>query len=227
MTTHTTNSTSHVSFDIRAIRSLLEMSRESRTHLLHALANCSEQVQQMLIDLVAIADNPDSTEEDKALARATIYETLDVHCRRGAYGVSLSNIESGTVGQSPDADRISQQMDSQEEQFAQKLRELMKAKGLTQMELARRSDCTQPAISQMLTRRCRPQKRTILKLADALGVAPTDLWPDLDVADILDTVAAVQTDDEPLSPEEAAAIQRTMHREATSPAGKPLPKFKR
>lgn len=227
MTTRTTKSASDISLDVRAIRSLLEMPRESRRDLLYALANCTEQLRQALIDLVAVADDPDSSDEDRASARATIYETLRVHAHRAPYGESLSSVEAAAVGRSPDADRIARQMDSQEEQFARKLRELMKAKGLTQTELAKRSDCTQPAISQMLSRSCRPQKRTILKLADALGVTPSELWPDLEVADILDTVAAVQTDDEPLSPEEAAAINRAMDREATGPAGKRLPKLKR
>ena len=216
-----------IPLDIRAIRWWLEIPPESRTHLLHALAHCTEQARQTLIDLIGVADSPDSTEQEKASARATIYETLEAEGQRGARGVSLRGLQARAFGQSPDADRMSQQMDSQEEQFARKLRELMKAKGLTQVELARRSDCTQPAISQMLSRGCRPQKRTIFKLAEALGVAPTDLWPDLEVADILDTVAAVQADDEQLSAEEAAAIDRAMNRKPTGPLGEGLPRLKR
>lgn len=227
MTAETTQSASDTSLDIGALRRLLEMPPEGRAQLLHGLAHCTEKVQESLLDLIGIAESPQSTEEEKASARATICETLQAQGQRGARGVSLRGLEAGACGQSPEADRISQQMDSQEQQFARKLRELMKAKGLTQMELARRSDCTQPAISQMLSRRCRPQKRTIVKLAEALGVAPTELWPDLEVADILDTVAAVQTDDEQVSPEEAAAIDRAMDRKPTGPPGKGLPKFKR
>jgi transcriptional regulator with XRE-family HTH domain len=227
MTAYTTKSTPDVPLDIRAIRWLLEIAPEERAQLLHALARCTEQVRGTLMDLIAVADSADSTEEDKASAQATIRETLQNYGHREACRVSPRGLEAGAVGQSPDADQISQQMDSQEQQFAERLRELMKAKGLTQIELARRSDCTQPAISQMLSRECRPQKRTILKLADALEVAPTDLWPDLEVADILDTVAAVQTDNEQLSPEEAAAIDRAMNRTPTGPPGKGLPRFKR
>ena len=221
------NSNSDFTLDIRVIRSMLEMSKESREQLMFALDNCSDEARQELLKLIAIADNPKSKDDDKASARATIYEALKFQVSEEAFGVNLSGIERADVGSSPETDRISQQIDSQEDQFARKLRELMKAKGLTQMELARRSECTQPAISQMLNRKCRPQKRTILKLAAALDVEPTDLWPDLDVTDILDTIAAVQTDDEHLSAEEAAAIERAVQSEAPGTAGKPLPKLKR
>lgn len=221
------NSNSDFTLDIRVIRSMLEMSKESREQLMFALDNCSDEARQELLKLIAIADNPKSKDDDKASARATIYEALKFQVSEEAFGLNLSSIERVDVGSSPETDRISQQMDSQEERFARKLRELMKAKGLTQMELARRSECTQPAISQMLNRKCRPQKRTILKLAAALDVEPTDLWPDLDVTDILDTIAAVQTDDEHLSAEEAAAIERAVQSEAPGTAGKRLPKLKR
>jgi transcriptional regulator with XRE-family HTH domain len=227
MTPDSTNSTPDVSLDTQALRWLLEMPPEGRAHVLRALAHCSEEVQQSLIELIEVAESPDSTEQDKASARATIQETLQSYGHPKARGVSLRGLEAGAVGQSRQVDQTSQPVESQEEQFARKLWASMKAKGLTQVELASRSDCTQPAISQMLSRRCRPQKRTILKLAEALGVAPTDLWPDLEVAEILDTVAAVQTDDEQLSPEEAAAIERAMDRKPTGPPGKGLPRFKR
>ena len=53
----------------------------------------------------------------------------------------------------------------------------MAATGMTQVELAEKVGIGQPAISMMLNRTCRPQKKTVQKLAAALGVAPVDLWP--------------------------------------------------
>jgi transcriptional regulator with XRE-family HTH domain len=49
--------------------------------------------------------------------------------------------------------------------------------GLTQEQLAEKIGVGQPAISMMLKRQCRPQKRTVQRLAEALGVAAEELWP--------------------------------------------------
>jgi transcriptional regulator with XRE-family HTH domain len=123
-------------------------------------------------------------------------------------------------------DRIFERMDSQEAAFANKLRDLLKNKGLTQGDLASRVGCSQPAISQMLTRKCRPQRQTILKLAAALDVHPRELWPDLEVTDILDTVAAVQQTQE-MSEAEAEAFRRAMEAPAADTPAKSLPRRKR
>ena len=78
----------------------------------------------------------------------------------------------------------------------------------------------------MLKRNCRPQKKTIVSLASALDVEPRDLWPDVDVTDILDTVAAVQQE-QIMSEEEADAFRRALERPATAAPAAPLPKRKR
>ena len=78
----------------------------------------------------------------------------------------------------------------------------------------------------MLKRQCRPQRTTIINLAAALDVDPRELWPNLDVTDILDTVAAVQDDGE-MTDTEADALRRTLEKPpATAPAN-PLPSRKR
>jgi len=48
---------------------------------------------------------------------------------------------------------------------------------MTQSELGDRIGVGQSAISMMLSRNCRPQKGTVKKIADALEVQPSDLWP--------------------------------------------------
>jgi len=48
---------------------------------------------------------------------------------------------------------------------------------MTQEALAAKLGVGQPAISNMLNRQCRPQRRTVLRLAQALGISPEELWP--------------------------------------------------
>jgi len=43
--------------------------------------------------------------------------------------------------------------------------------------LAEKIGVGQPAISMMLQRQCRPQKRTVMRIAEALGVSAEELWP--------------------------------------------------
>ncbi len=47
----------------------------------------------------------------------------------------------------------------------------------TQNELAAKVGIGQPAVSMMLNRACRPQRKTVIRFAEVLEVAPQDLWP--------------------------------------------------
>ncbi len=98
-------------------------------------------------------------------------------------------------------------MDCQEAAFADRLRELMTVKCVTQQELSNRVGCSQPAISQLLNRKSRPQKKTVVRLAEALQVQPQELWPDLETADMLDAVADFQEDDHVMTEAEAKALR--------------------
>jgi len=199
-----TESSNHGFLDLGTIRELLKLPQDVRSQFANALATLDEKRLQNVLDMIAIVENPRASSHEKAQARDAIDEALSVQSLRGNVGWSSS----------------------QESAFAESLRTCMKKKGISQKDLANRIGCTQPAISQMLNRKCRPQRQTIFKLAEALGISPRDLWPDLDVTDILDTVAAAQQDQD-MSPEEAEAYRRAMERPSNLPAGKPLPKRRR
>ena len=95
----------------------------------------------------------------------------------GRPGLDLVEAEAIAIEEHPEAKPILADMDRQEASFAERLRSIMDGKGMTQTELAGKVGIGQPAISMMLNRACRPQKKTVEKLAAALGVAPADLWP--------------------------------------------------
>ena len=65
-------------------------------------------------------------------------------------------------------------------EFATRLRHRMEYLGLNQMELAKRSGVTRPAISAWLTRRNTPTAINIVKIAKVLAVKPEYLidFPD-------------------------------------------------
>jgi transcriptional regulator with XRE-family HTH domain len=141
----------------------------------------------------------------------------------GLYGQNLVTSEAYAAERSAPLAREVETMNTQETTFATRLKSLLTAKNLSQRELAERVGCSQPAISLMLQRACRPQKKTILKLASALQVAPRELWPDLDMAEMLDAVASFQSDDYVMSEAEAQAMAPTAKKNRPKIAIKPLP----
>jgi transcriptional regulator with XRE-family HTH domain len=68
-------------------------------------------------------------------------------------------------------------MDREEATFADRLRAVMQERGVTQEQLAERIGVGQSAIAMMLQRQCRPQRRTVSRMAEALEVPPDRLWP--------------------------------------------------
>lgn len=180
---------------LRAVARLMAWMRSipqaTRQRLVTAIAECSDEVRDVVLRMVSIVESPQATPADRQHALATIADALRLK----------SNDEDG-------------QAPSQQAAFADRLRELMTERRVTQQELAERIGCSQPAVSQMLNRNCRPQKKTILKLAEALNVQPQELWPDLEVADMLDAVASFQQDDNVMTEAEAESLRNTKRRNA-------------
>jgi transcriptional regulator with XRE-family HTH domain len=176
------------------------------------LSTTLQQIRNTVERMLDVIEAPESTPHDRKRACSAI---------RDAFASQVDEVAPDSS-----AERRATDTNSQEAAFAEKLHELMKSRGITQVELASRIGCSQPAISQMLKRQCRPQKATILKLASALGVDPRELWPDLDVTDILDTIAAAQQE-ETMSEVEADVVHRALEHPATVAPAAPLPKSKR
>ncbi len=189
------------------------------------LLECSDEVQDVVITLIDVVKHPDTAEADRRLALMTIADALDLNPDEvdGEYGQDAVLSEGYAAERNKPLAREVAKMNTQEEAFAARLREIMTAKQVSQQELAERVGCSQPAVSQMLHRACRPQRKTILKLAEALNVSPRDLWPDIDVSDILDAVATAHEDGYEMTPAEADALAKTATKPRPRVKGKALP----
>lgn len=175
------------------------MSAVERKQLLTALLESNEDVHQVVQMQLGILKNPKSKPADRKRAIQKVESAL------------FHNTSSKTPQHLVQTNRLPQpsHLQSQEALFSQKLMELMTSKCISQQELADRIGCSQPAISQMLHRKCRPHKQTLLQLAQALNVSPQELWPDLEVADMLDAVASFQEDNYTMTAAEARALTNT------------------
>ena len=170
----------------------------------------SEHFRRTVLSMLEIIEAEATSYADRKRASRTIRSALSQYDKSNEpFSFQLNQFEVREALRDRSVDYSASELDTQEANFADRLKELMKAKAITQQQLASRIGCSQPAISQMLNRQCRPQRSTILNLAAALDVEPHELWPNLDVTDILDTVAAVQEDSE-MNAAEADAIRRTL-----------------
>ncbi len=190
----------------------------TRRRFLGALAECDGEVEAMVFQMVSIVENPQATASDRDRALATIADVLRLNEDNDDAASRVS--EAATFASQR---RDVQNMNCQEAVFADRLRELMAVKCVTQEELSDRVGCSQPAISQMLNRKSRPQKKSILKLADALKVQPQELWPDMEVADMLDAVAGFEQVDHLMTEAEAKALGDPAGRNSPKIPARPLP----
>lgn len=144
---------------------------------LQAYLASSERVQEIVRRNVGVATDRAVEEDVRSMALSTVYEALfpEPSPFDGMMGVDLVDLERFATGE---ACAAVEEMDREEATFAERLRAAMEAKGLTQAQLAHAIGVGQPAISNLLNRQCRPQTRTVAKVAEALGMETDELWPE-------------------------------------------------
>ncbi|MEX0794509.1 MAG: helix-turn-helix transcriptional regulator [Pirellulaceae bacterium] len=152
------------------------LSLEIGVDFLRAYLACDEPIRSVVRDMLEILADDEADADDRRMALTTLGEAIFPARRHGNLGFDLAEAEREEAEHDPEVKRIIQEMDTEEASFATNLASLMNDRGLSQKELAQRIGVGQSAISNMLSRECRPQRRTILRLAEALSVAPERLW---------------------------------------------------
>jgi lambda repressor-like predicted transcriptional regulator len=142
--------------------------------VLRAFAECSDEVQKGIVDMGVIISDESTDDDEKAAAEITLMEAL--YPRYHGEGLGIDSCHYDKIQRETDPD-IESTMDNEESAFAENLSRFMQEKHLTQADLAAKVGVGQPAIANMLARQCRPQRRTIEKVAKALSVDPRALWP--------------------------------------------------
>lgn len=147
------------------------------TPWLRAYSECSDEIQAVVQDMLKIIADDSSEEDEKEMATATMLEALFPSNHNGALGADLEELEAELKSHCPQCKEHLAELDAEESTFSDRVCAAMKAKGMTQEELGLASGVGQPAIAMMIARKARPQKRTVLRISEALGVPPTELWP--------------------------------------------------
>lgn len=143
------------------------------TPWLRAYLECSSKVQAIVREMLEICES-DAEDDEKEMAMATLLEALFPKTHNGA---DLEELEEDAKSCCPRSATIIESLDQEEAVFADRVASAMQKRGMTQDELASAIGVGQPAVSMMLARKSRPQKRTISRIAEALGVSISELWP--------------------------------------------------
>lgn len=151
---------------------------KTASSIIRALQECDPKLREAALELFDQLQNDDLDPEQAYATTALITEILFPNADQdGIPGLDLEEAEKIAPAVDPAAGPLLAEMDRQEKTFAERLRAAMARKGITQAELAAKVGIGQPAISMMLNRTCRPQRKTVQKIAAALGIGAEELWP--------------------------------------------------
>jgi len=138
-----------------------------------AYDGCSAEVQLIITEMIKIVSDPDVSSSDKIHATEVIVEAM-----LPSLTTDVRELEQ-CHQMSEEGKKLEESLILEEVKFVERVQSLMDQKGLSQVELANRMGVTQPAVSNLLKRHGRPQRRTIARIAEALNVHPKELWPGL------------------------------------------------
>ncbi|HKI36303.1 MAG TPA: helix-turn-helix transcriptional regulator [Gemmataceae bacterium] len=136
---------------------------------------CSTPVQGVVRDLVQLFNDPAIEAEERQRILRALAVTLYQHADDRPPKHKEPSPARPTV---PEEETWRRRLEQEEEVFVANLKRLMSERRLTQADLAQRAGLSQPAISMMLARKYRPQRRTVRLLAQVLGVHESELWPE-------------------------------------------------
>lgn len=135
----------------------------------NAYDQCDPEIQAVVDCMIRIWNNEESTEDERKRAIHTITDAIFP-----SESVDTLDFCGHLAKRDPSGHNVA--MIEEERTFAQRLSTVMTEKGVTQEELASAIGVGQSAISNMLNRQCRPQRKTVARIAAALGVDPEELW---------------------------------------------------
>jgi DNA-binding XRE family transcriptional regulator len=143
------------------------------TQLRHAEQECSDEVRELIQPLYDIVsdDSEETTPEERDHAAMAIAEALlpgliwDFNC-------SFAAMLRGPEGRKAEREVI-----AEERSFADRVKLELANRGMTQQQLADAIGVNQSAISMLLSRKGRPQMKTVHRIAEAFGMPSSELFP--------------------------------------------------
>ena len=159
---------------VKSAADLMTLNVRAFIEIKSAYEQCSPEIQAAVDDMIAIVQSENATADEKNGALLTIVEALFPR-------LAADYLESCEQAErSPQAVEQRAALRAEQEYFSQNIRRIMRERNLTQEALAQLAGVGQSAISNLLNRNLRPQRRTVIRIAGALGVEPRSLWPGIE-----------------------------------------------
>lgn len=137
----------------------------------NAFDQCDSEIKSVVSDMIDIATDESALPDERERALLTVAEAIFP-------SLSFDFLSKGQdMRLSPASEVHRDQMKAESISFSKALGELLEQRGMSQDQLAKKIGVSQPAIANMLNRNCKPQRKTVIGIADALSIAPEDLWP--------------------------------------------------
>jgi lambda repressor-like predicted transcriptional regulator len=149
----------------------------SPAEVLTAYLEKSPIIQAVIRDLVNTLKDGNLPPEQRHWTERALQATLFRYTppQPGEHGRIVSAEEM--MRQVPGLREARERLEEEETRFAANLARSLEEKEISQAELAQRVGLGPSAIAMMLSRRYRPHRRTVEKIAEALGVELRELWP--------------------------------------------------
>jgi len=147
---------------------------EAFVNFFRAYMEASDEAQEVIRDMFCVINDKTTDDDECEAAYATLAEALFPISHNGDLGICIDDLCNE---ESEDFQEEAAIAAREEASFSERLQSLLDKKGLTQSQLAEKLGLSQPAISMMIARKCRPQRRTVERIAQALNVEVELLWP--------------------------------------------------
>lgn len=145
-----------------------------------AYLECSDSVQAAVREMTEIVVDENASRDEVDAALSTIAEALFPSHSHDGLGVDLKHCDMKSSDTPKEYSDAIDELDIEEITFSEKVNAILAERAMTQSDLAAAVGIGQPAISMLLSRNSRPQRKTVEKIAKALGVTAKDIWPSFD-----------------------------------------------
>lgn len=142
-----------------------------------AYKEASDEVQEVIGDMCDLINDPDIDPDDHEAAVATLVEALFPTSHNGKLGIDIEDLREVGIKESPQFVEEIKKFDADEVTFSDRLKTILEQRNMKQDELAELIGVQQPAVSMMLARKCRPQRKTLERIAEAFKMPIEELWP--------------------------------------------------
>ncbi len=137
-----------------------------------AFQECDAETREIVDQMLTIYNDPEADDHERQRAVNTVVDAL--------FPSLSAELMDGEVRvqSAPEMVLAKADLDLQGSIFADRLASILQQRGWTVDTLADRTGISAAIVTRMIAKQCRPERRTVERIAAILEVIPGELWPD-------------------------------------------------